>query len=246
MNILALDSTAVTASVAVSRDETTLAAARANNGLTHSEILLPMAEAMLDAAGITPDDIDLFACTAGPGSFTGVRIGTATVKGLAFGRGKPCVGVSTLEALAEGLAPLPGILVGVMDARRAQVYCGIFTVSEGVLTRLAPDRAMALSDLVCEVMRDYPGNTVYLAGDGYDIAHAAFLDAGCPGLAETPPALRAQDAAAVARCALRAYRNGLAVTDDELRPVYLRLPQAERDLIEKGKENSKEHHHDEA
>ena len=236
MNILALDSTAVTASVAVARDETTLATARANNGLTHSEILLPMAESMLDAAGVTLDDIDLFACTAGPGSFTGVRIGTATVKGLAFGRGRPCVGVSTLEALAEGLAPLPGILIGVMDARRAQVYCGIFTFSGGTLKRLAPDRAMALSDLVTEVMRDYPDETVYLAGDGYDLAYAAFLSAGCRGLAVTPPALRAQDAAAVARCALRAAHEGRTVTDDELRPVYLRLPQAERDLIEKGKE----------
>lgn len=240
MNILAFDSTAVTASVAVTRDETVLAAARANNGLTHSEILLPMAEAMLDAAGVVLDGIDLFACTAGPGSFTGVRIGTATVKGLAFGRGKPCVGVSTLEALAEGLSPLPGILIGVMDARRAQVYCGIFTMREGLLTRLAPDRAMPLADLVTEVMRDYPEAPIRLAGDGYDLAYAAFLAAGCPGLTETPEALRCQSGAAVARCALRAYRAGLAVTDEELRPVYLRLPQAERDLIEKQKPTEKE------
>lgn len=238
MNILAFDSTAVTASVAVTRDEKTLAAAHADNGLTHSEILLPLAEAMLDASGVTLDDIDLYACTAGPGSFTGVRIGVATVKGLAFGRGKPCVGVSTTEALAEGLSPLPGILIGVMDARRAQVYCGIFTVREGVLTRLAPDRAMALTDLVAEVMRDHPGEPIRLAGDGYDLAYHAFLSAGCPGLTETPVALRYQNGAAVARCALRAYRAGLWVTDEELRPVYLRLPQAERDLIEK--EKSKE------
>lgn len=233
MNILAFDSTAVTASVAVTADETTLGVARVNHGLTHSELLLPTAEAMLNASGIKLDDIDLFACTVGPGSFTGVRIGTATVKGLAFGRGKPCVGVSTLEALAEGLSPLPGILIGVMDARRAQVYCGIFTVQEGKLICLAKDRAMALSDLVAEVLLNYPDQEIRLAGDGYALAYEAFRTAGCPHLTETPVALRDQSGDAVARCALRAYRRGLAVTDEELRPVYLRLPQAERDLIEK-------------
>ena len=232
MHILALDSTSVTAAAAVTRDETTLAAAQANNGLTHSEILLPMAEEVLRDAGLTFSDIDLYAVTAGPGSFTGVRIGVATVKGLAFGRGKPCVGVSVMDALAEGLSPLPGIYVGVMDARRSQVYCGIFTRRNGALLRLAPDRAISLAQL-SEELRAFENQPIRLAGDGYDLAYRALTDARFPNLTETPHALRAPNGAAVARCAYRAAQAGLTECDADLRPVYLRLPQAERDLLAK-------------
>ena len=232
MHILALDSTSVTAAAAVTNDETTLAEARANNGLTHSEILLPMVEEVLRDAGLTFSDIDLYAVTAGPGSFTGVRIGVATVKGLAFGRGKPCVGVSVMEALAEGLSPLPGIYVGVMDARRSQVYCGIFTRRNGALLRLAPDRAISLAQLT-EELRAYGDAPILLAGDGYDLAYRALTDAGLPNLAETPRALRTPSGGAIARCAYRAAQAGQTVSDADLRPVYLRLPQAERDLLAK-------------
>lgn len=239
MHILALDATAVTASVAIVCDDHTRALMSADNGLTHSEHLLPMVNAVLDTSGLSIESLDLLACTAGPGSFTGVRIGVATLKGLAFGRDLPCVGVSTTEALAEGLAPLGGILIGVMDARRAQVYCGVFTIRDGTLVRLAEDRAMALSDLVSEVMGAYPDAPVWLAGDAYQMAYDAFSSAGCTCLAETPKELRAPNAAAIARCALRKHLAGLSVRDTDLHPVYLRLPQAERELIEK--EKKKEH-----
>lgn len=239
MHILALDAAAVTSSVAVVCDDHTRALMSADNGLTHSEHLLPMAEATLNASGLTMEDLDLLACTAGPGSFTGVRIGVATIKGLAFGRDLPCVGVSTTEALAEGLAPLGGILIGVMDARRAQVYCGIFTMRDGTLVRLAEDRAMALSDLVTEVMKAYPDAPIWLAGDAFRMAYDAFSAAGCTHLAETPRELRMPNAAAVARCARRQHLAGRSVRDTDLHPVYLRLPQAERELIEK--EKKKEH-----
>ena len=233
MNILALDSNAVAASAAVARDDKTLAVCFANNGNTHSEILLPMAETALENAHLTVNDIDLFACTVGPGSFTGVRIGVATVKGLAFGRNKPCAAVSTTEALAEGLAPLSGILVGVMDARRGQVYAGIFTYRDGALVRLAPDRAMQVDELAREVLAAYPEQSIRLAGDGYSLALTAFREAGAAHLTETPPALRLQNAEAVARCAIRLARAGETVDDKSLRPLYLRLPQAERDFLEK-------------
>lgn len=239
MNILALDTTAVTVSIALVCDDHTRALMSADNGLTHSEHLMPMVQAVLDTAALTMADVDLLACTAGPGSFTGVRIGVATVKGLAFGRNLPCVGVSTTEALAEGLAPHSGILIGVMDARRAQVYCGIFTMRDGVLVRLARDRAMALLDLVTEVLETYPDEPIRLAGDAYRMAYDAFLAAGCTRLEDTPEELRAPNAAAVARCARRQYMDGLSVRDTDLHPVYLRLPQAERELIEK--EKKKEH-----
>ena len=126
MLIIALDSTAVVASVALCRDDTPIAIFHVKNGNTHSETLLPMVESVLKCAGYTVDDVDLFACSVGPGSFTGVRIGVSTVKGLAFGKNKPCVAVSTLEALAENLVPQSGILCPVMNARRGQVYNALF------------------------------------------------------------------------------------------------------------------------
>ena len=226
--ILALDSTAIVASVALCRDETPIAAFHVKNGNTHSETLLPMVESMLKIAGYTVDDVDLFACSVGPGSFTGVRIGVATVKGLAFGRGKPCVGVSTLEALAENLAPAAGVLCPVMNARRGQVYNALFRYENGGLQRLCADRAVSALDLEKELVK--MGETVSLCGDGVPEIRRL-----CPYLRHEPVVngLIDQNAVSVAKCALRAYREGLACTDSELVPVYLRLPQAERERLEK-------------
>lgn len=238
MKILALDSTAKTASAAILDGERALSVLSLDNGNTHSESLLPMAEEVLRRSAVSLDEIDLFAVTAGPGSFTGVRIGVSVVKGLAFGRERPCVGVSTLEALAEGLSPLGGILCPVMDARRNQVYNALFRVKEGKLVRLCPDRALSLSDLTRELAEKYPFDTVRLAGDGYKIAKAALDEAGIP-VSPTPSALQNTSADAVGRCALRAYERGEHTTDSELAPTYLRLPQAERERLEK-EQNKKE------
>ena len=139
MKILAFDSTAKVASVAVTEGEKTLAVYSIDNGLTQSELLLPMAEATLNSLRISFSDIDAYAVTVGPGSFTGVRIGVSLVKGLAFGKNKPCVDVSTLEALAENLKGSDGIIVPVMDARRAQVYTALF-ISDGDAVVLAYSR----------------------------------------------------------------------------------------------------------
>ncbi len=232
MNILALDSTAISASAAVARDGRTLAHITADNGLTHSELLLPMAEAALRAANLTFTDIDLFACTAGPGSFTGVRIGVSTVKGLAFGSDKPCVGVSTLEAIAENLMPLDGVYCAVMDARRGQVYTALFEACNGELTRLTEDEAISLDALAARLLSDHPGRTVRLAGDGYRVAYPVLKAAGVP-IADTPPLLQLQSAASIATVAYRAALSGKIVKDSDLTPVYLRLPQAERDRLAK-------------
>lgn len=227
--ILALDSTAQCASVALLRGEDTLWQRTVCDGFTHSETLLPMIEKALSETGLSCDGIDIFACSAGPGSFTGVRIGTATVKGLAFGKNKPCVGVSSLEALAENLHAKKGIICAAMDARREQVYCAVFESDGETLTRLCPDRAMAASEL-CDELMVYSA-PIYLCGDGYNV-----VDRACAGQIEFAPVTeeeKLQNAASVARLALREYNKGNYVSDTELSPTYLRLAQAERERNER-------------
>ncbi len=217
-----------------------LALFTADNGLTHSEILLPMAENVCARAKTSLDDVDYYAVTVGPGSFTGVRIGVAAVKGLAFRMPESeranCVAVSTLEALAENLFPLDGIYAPVMDARRSEVYNALFRAENGALVRLTPDRAISLQDLAEEILSLAPQMPVRLVGDGYDIAFEALSEKGVP-LLPTPALLRAQNAASVASCAFRKIVRGETVSDRILSPVYLRLPQAERDRLKKENEN---------
>ena len=238
MLILALDSTAQVGSVALCDNEHLLAECTLNTGNTHSETLLPTVEFILKSCGVTVDDVDLFACTAGPGSFTGVRIGAATIKGLAFGKGKPCIGVSTLEALATNARAFDGIICPCMNARRQQVYNALFESKGGKLTRLCEDRALAIEELLREVSAYAPEKKIYLVGDGAELVmdfHEGgemfpALDA-CMILLEER--LRNQSGYSVAMVALKAYRNGTACTDAELAPVYLRPSQAERVRMEK-------------
>ena len=233
MKILALDSTAVVASTAVCDDEKLIALYTVNNGNTHSETLLPMVEAVMKHSKAEMDEIGLFVSSNGPGSFTGVRIGSATVKGLAFDRNVPCVDVSTLEALAYNLAGFDGILCPVMNARRNQVYNALFRWVDGTLVRLTPDRAISIEELEAELCE--MKEKVYLSGDGYDITSKAFTKVNP---AFTPEVLRYQNAYSVARCGLAAYQRGEAKTDLTIAPTYLRPSQAERERKEK-EENSK-------
>ena len=147
MKILAFESSAVSASVALTEDEKLIAQSFQNCGLTHSRTLLPMAEGLLANCGVTLDAVDALAVAHGPGSFTGVRIGVATVKGLALGADKPCIGVSTLEAMAWGARALGGLICCVMDARAGQVYNALFAIEDGAPRRLCEDRAVKLSEL---------------------------------------------------------------------------------------------------
>jgi tRNA threonylcarbamoyladenosine biosynthesis protein TsaB len=228
MKILALDSTAVVASAAVCDDEKLIALYTVNNGNTHSETLLPMVEAVMKHSKTEMDEIGLFVSSNGPGSFTGVRIGSATVKGLAFDRNVPCIDVSTLEALAFNLRGFNGILCPVMNARRNQVYNALFRWADGTLIRLTPDRAISIEELQEELVSI--GEPVYLSGDGYDITCKGF-DRITPEF--TPEVLRHQNAYSVARCGLAAYKRGEAKTDLTIAPTYLRPSQAERERNEK-------------
>ena len=231
MITLAFDSTAKIASVAVCDGEELLALYNIDNGLTQSELLLPMAENMLKSLKLTIDDIGLFAVSVGPGSFTGVRIGTALVKGLAFGRNIPCVEVSTLEELAENLSGLRGIIAPCMDARRNQVYNALFRCDGEMLVRLTEDRAISIPDLA-EELKAYSGEPIYLSGDGEAAARAGLMDAGIP-LSNTPKLLIAENAYSVARIGYRKYNVGEYTNDLGVSPSYLRMPQAERERLER-------------
>lgn len=231
MIILAFDSTAKAASVAVCDGEKLLALYNIDNGLTQSELLLPMAENMLKSLKLNFSDVDLLACAVGPGSFTGVRIGVALVKGIAFGRNIPCVAVSTLDELAENLSGLDGIIIPCMDARRQQVYTATYRGKDGKLEKLTEDRAVAISELA-EELKAYSNEPIYLSGDGYDVAKRTLSDMGIK-VCDTPELLITENAYSIAKIAKRKYDTGEYLTDLEIAPTYLRMPQAERERLER-------------
>lgn len=226
MKILALESSAVSASVALTEDEKLVAQSFQNCGLTHSRTLLPMVENLLANCGVSLADVDAIAVAHGPGSFTGVRIGVATVKGLVLGADKPCLGVSTLEAMAWGARALGGDLCCVMDARAGQVYNALFTVEDGRVRRLCDDRAIKLTELAEEI-----GEAPYfLVGDGADLCYNTIKES-CTGLRLAPAELRFATGFGVAAAALPLFREGKACSPQELDAFYLRRPQAERERM---------------
>ncbi len=229
MKILAIESSALTASVAICEDERPIAEMTLQTGNTHSDTLLPMTEQLLAHAGLTVQDIDLFAVPAGPGSFTGIRIGVSLIKGLAFDSGKPCVGPSSLEAMAYNLAGFTGILCPVMDARRNQLYNALFCWEDGKLTRLCEDRLIPAKELEKELSAYHC--PVILTGEGSAILQAS-ADAGIDYILPSP-LMATQNAVGVARLALQLYKEGQWVSDSELLPVYLRPSQAERERNER-------------
>lgn len=231
MIILAFESTAKVASVAVCDGERLLAQYSIDNGLTQSELLLPMAEDMLKSLRLSFSDVELLATAVGPGSFTGVRIGTALIKGIAFGRDIPCAEVSTLEELAENIAPLGDVLVPVMDARRNQVYSAIFAPDEDGVKRITEDEAISI-DALAKRLAEYEGKRIYLSGDGYEVAKKGLSSLGIE-VCETPRLLIPENAYSVAKIAYRKYKRGETVSDSEVKPTYLRMPQAERERLER-------------
>lgn len=228
MKILALESSATAASVALCQGEELIAQSFLHTGLTHSQTLLPMAQRLLADCGLTVRDLDLIAVAAGPGSFTGLRIGVAAAKGLAWAAQLPCAGCSTLEAMAWSLAGFSGQVCAAMDARRHQVYNARFQVDGTAPRRLTPDRAIALEDLIEELKGcDTPQLVV---GDGAQLCYDALTAAGIPARL-APPNLRQQTAWGVARQALELARTGQTVSPEVLVPVYHRLSQAERERL---------------
>ena len=226
MLILGLDTTAVSASAAIAeiRDGQLLTYAKftAKNKMTHSENLLPMIDHLLSVYGASIGDVELLAVNAGPGSFTGVRIGVSTVKGLAFPKDLPCAAVSTLDSLSGNVGGLANRVCALMDARRGQFYYALF--ENGI--RVTED-GIAGMDTIAPLLTD----GTLLVGDGAEV----FLKT-CPGdkkLILAPAECRDQSALSVCLCGERLARAGNTVSGKDLRPVYLRLPQAERERLEK-------------
>ena len=226
MLILAFESSAKAASVALVKDGALLSQYSQCTALTHSRTLLPMAEDMLKNAELKMSDVDMFAVAHGPGSFTGIRIGVSTVKGLSWAADKPCVGVSTLEAMAwHGLAA-GGYVCPVMDARRSQVYNAIFKIEDGRPVRITEDRPIALEELAQELSAlDGP---IFLVGDGTALTKSYMDKVGIPCTA-VPENLMWQSAWGVAMAAA----DKTPGDSQSLMCVYLRLSQAERERQER-------------
>lgn len=234
MRIFALETSARAVSVAVTQSGKVLASAYQDTGLTHSRTLMPLAESLFRNVGMSARDMDAFAVAAGPGSFTGIRIGVAAAKGLAFGAERPAVGVSTLAALARNVAFADGLIIAAMDARRAQIYEATFRARNGQLERLTPDRAVALAELSDElsgesaptIMNGLSGLTppIMIVGDGAALC-AEYLNRRGVSCRTAPPHLVMQNAASVALEA-EAMPQSAYVSAQDLRPVYLRPPQA--------------------
>ena len=226
MKILAFETSAKAASVALLDQGKLLGECYQNTGMTHSQTLMVMAEDLLKTAGLTAQDVDAVAVAAGPGSFTGVRIGVAAAKGLAWGRQIPCYGVSTLESMARNLGVWQGYVVPAMDARRSQVYTAIFHAEKGMLTRLEEDMAISLEELK-EKIKNF-AEPVFLVGDGANLCYNTLLEE-VTGLVLPPEHRMHQRAAGVALAAQVLIGAGEPGNGAELTPNYLRLSQAERE-----------------
>lgn len=216
--LLSLDSSAVTASVALTDGDRVIKSEFVNSGLTHSETLLPMVKRVMGDYEFS--SLDAVAITAGPGSFTGVRIGVATVKGIAFAGNIPCYGVSTLEAIAYNFVDENCVVCAVMDARRMQFYNAIFKVENGIVSRITPDRAISIDDLR-EELKQY--DSVIIAGDGAALCSQNIALDNCKIAADDKIY---QNALSVAKC----VKNKKAIAPSAIMPVYLRQSQAEREL----------------
>lgn len=224
--ILGVESSAVSASAAVYEDEKMLSSKFINAGLTHSQTLLPLIVDALKSANKSFDDIEKIAVSVGPGSFTGVRIGVATVKGIALKKNIPCVAVSALEAIANNDFFEEGaVICACMDARRNQFYNALFKINDGKVSRITPDRAIDIMQIKSDTEKF---EKVIVAGDGAELAYKTLQSDNVFLADETS---RFQNADGV----IRASFGKQTVLSEELMPVYLRLSQAERELkLKKG------------
>ena len=230
MKILAFETSAKAASVALTDGGKLLAESYQKTGMTHSQTLMVMAQDLLKTCGLSPKDVDAVAVAAGPGSFTGVRIGVAAAKGYAWGGELPCYGVSTLEAMARNLGIWQGYIVPAMDARRSQVYTAIFHAEKGVLTRVEEDMAISLQELG-EKIKNYE-ESIFLVGDGAQLCYNTLLEE-VPALVLPPEHRMHQRAVGVALLAEKKANAGECGDGAALTPNYLRLSQAERERLER-------------
>lgn len=240
MKILAVDTTAAAASAALCEDGFLTGEYFINVKQTHSQTIMPMVGSLLKSCGAAVKDIGLFAVSCGPGSFTGVRIGVAAIKGLALPFDTPCAAVSSLEALAVNLAGVNGVICAAMDARRNQFYNALFECAGcdfKSLKRLTPDRAIAFDELENDIRKTVSsGKKVFIVGDGAKICYNKLNEKGIGNIELAPQNLICARASSVAAVGLRQYLDGGAVTAEDLLPAYLRLPQAERELKKRNAE----------
>lgn len=232
MKILCVECSAVPCSAAILENDNIIASSFVNVKLTHSQTLMPMVESLLRSSKTEISDIDAFAVSEGPGSFTGIRIGISAVKGLAAPCKKMCVGVSTLLAIANNYSDTNCIMCAVMDARCNQVYNALFEIKDGTITRLCEDRALMCEELKTEISKLAENQKIIIAGDGAEVFYPFVKDIQNVILSDIKN--RFQNAVGVGYAAFDMIKSGNTLSPNELLPVYLRLPQAERELKQKG------------
>lgn len=230
MKIFAVDTSAKSASVALVENGEIKGEYFINTMLTHSETLMPMVDLLFKSVRFEPKDIDFFAVNCGPGSFTGLRIGIAAVKGMAFAMNKPCVAVSTLESMAYNLSLENSVICAVMDARCSQVYNALFNVENGEITRICEDRALQIDELMSELKNIK--QKIILVGDGAKLCYEK-MSLEFENIEIAPENVRYQKASSTAFAAEKYVQSGEIVTCAQLMPTYLRLPQAQRELLSK-------------
>lgn len=231
MKILGIDSSGLVASVAIATEDAVIAEFTVNNQKTHSQTLLPMLEQTMSFVGVELEDIDAVAVAAGPGSFTGLRIGASTAKGLAMVMEKPIVSVPTLEGLAYQLAECDGVICPIMDARRNQVYTGIYRMEQGTLRVLQEQCAVDIRELLVELEK-YDAH-VHFLGDGVPVYQEVIRKEYTGAHSFAPSHLARQRASAVAVLGVKYFQEGKGESAAEHKPIYLRKSQAEREREEK-------------
>lgn len=234
MKILSIECSACPASVAITENGKVIAGSYINVKLTHSQTIMPMISSLLSAAKTDISEIEGIAVSAGPGSFTGIRIGISILKGLALPNNLPTVGVSTLAAMAEGFKGQNAVVCCVMDARCNQLYNALFDVNGSEIKRICEDRALLISELYDEISR-IKDKKIIICGDGADLFYEHIKE--LENVEKAPEHLKYQNAVGVGFAAEDDFKNKNTVTADKLLPIYLRLPQAERELKLKKEKN---------
>ena len=236
MKILGLDSSGIVASVAIVEEDNLIAEYTVNYKKTHSQTLLPMLDELAKMTELDMDTIDAIAVAAGPGSFTGLRIGSATAKGLGLALDKPLVGIPTVEALAYNLYDVNGLICPIMDARRKQVYTGIYRYEDHRLITVKDQMAVGIEELL-STLNDM-GETVTFLGDGVPVFKDTIADKLTVPFSFAPAHLSRQRAGAVGALGILYYKEGRTETAAEHKPDYLRVSQAERERAQKLKKGS--------
>lgn len=231
MKILGIDSSGLVASAAIADEKNIIAEFTVNNKQTHSQTLLPMIEKVVDMSGIELEQIDAIAIAAGPGSFTGLRIGSATAKGIGLALKKPVVSVPTLEGLAYRVSVFDGIICPIMDARRNQVYTGIYKMDKGSFVCLSEQKAVDIHEIM-EELEKYDEKVIFL-GDGVEVQRETIEKEFKKEYCFAPIHLSKQSAAAVAVLGEIYFNQGRAEDAAEHKPIYLRKSQAEREREER-------------